>query len=92
VGKTNVFCPRCGQEWDWTISHDPHEYGAISICDKCYEAAREHPPEDLRPCTDCGKEFENRSLWICPDDKLRCGDCLIEREDKAYGIPRGERG
>jgi len=35
------------------------------------------------PCYDCGAEMEPRYLWVCEDDRLRCGWCLnrlMERE------------
>ena len=43
------------------------------------------------PCADCKVEFDPHSLWVCPDDKLRCGGCLIKREfsllPAAYRVP-----
>ena len=43
-------------------------------------------------CRDCGKEYSVYSLWICPDDKLRCGDCMLKREYKAYPLLEKKEG
>lgn len=35
-------------------------------------------------CADCGRLGWPRSMFICPDDRLRCGECVVKREQKAY--------
>ena len=27
-------------------------------------------------CNDCGEYFDGEHLWVCEDDKLRCGACV----------------
>jgi len=40
-------------------------------------------------CNDCGAERDGKSLWVCEDDKLRCGKCLdrgMERAEVASAV------
>ena len=41
-------------------------------------------------CVRCGKIYNGGSLFICPDDKIRCGPCVDIIEDAKYGIQRDE--
>ena len=45
MSKTTIYCPKCGKEWDWTISEDPHERAYFEECYKC--AAIEKILKDL---------------------------------------------
>jgi len=38
---------------------------------------------DIYRCEDCGEEHNGRELWVCEDDKLRCGKCLDRRMERA---------
>lgn len=77
--KTIIFCPECGKQWDWTLSEDPHERWGAAVCDDCYVDL-----ERQRECEDCKQMCWPRSMFVCPDNKLRCGGCVVKRETKAY--------
>ena len=50
--KTTIYCPLCGENWDWTISHDPHERHGASICPPCADRL------------DCELLLEDSESWI----------------------------
>lgn len=41
-------------------------------------------PSKKYPCCECGEMGEARSMWVCEDDKLRCGSCTDKRIDDLY--------
>ena len=35
MSKTTIYCPKCGEAYDWTISHDRNERAYFAECPDC---------------------------------------------------------
>ena len=67
MSKTTIYCPKCGKEWDWTISEDPHERAYFAECPECF-------PE-------CGEAYDWRAYFAeCPECPECSPGCLCDPE------------